>query len=357
MKSLKGREFQQIVQHLTRIAALLLLSAHVTAAKTMTVAADGSGDFTTMQNALAAVPDNSAERTILHIKPGTYQGQMILPKEKRNVSFEGEDALKTILTFGYNTNEVNPPAVNPRFKGTGVVILANDFRADKITFENTSGDHGQALALRVDGDRAVITNCRLLGWQDTLMLNNARQYLKDCYIEGRVDFIYGSGTVVFDNCRIHSKNGGFITAANTPQEKPYGFVFLQCRLTGDPNPWVDPATGQPPAGSRADAQTYLGRPWRPYGNVAFLNCQMGDHIRPAGWNNWDNAENEKTARYAEYNSRTLDETRPGGTVVTGQPVDVSRRVPWAKQLTAEEAAPYTLTNILGGWNPASLAGN
>ncbi|MDQ3813979.1 MAG: pectinesterase family protein [Armatimonadota bacterium] len=346
------RTIRQNWQSIVSVAALLL-GAGGAQAKTITVAADGSGDFKTVQEAIVAVPDNSAERTVIHLKPGTYQGQIILPKEKTNVSFEGEDVEKTVLTFSYNTNEENPPSVNQRYKGTGVVILGDDFRADKITFQNASGDHGQALALRIDGDRAIVHNCRLLGWQDTLMVNNGRQYFKDCYIEGRVDFIYGSGTAVFDNCQIHSKNGGYVTAASTPQEKPYGFVFLNCKLTGDPKPWIDPATGQPPAGRRADAKAYLGRPWRPYGNVAFINCQMGDHIRPEGWNNWGKVENEKTARYAEHGSRTLDAKLPDGTIIPGKPLDVSKRVPWARQLTTEEAAQYTLANIFGGWNPLS----
>ena len=167
-----------------------------------------------------------------------------------------------------------------------------------------------------------------------------------------MDFIYGSGTAVFDNCHIYSKNGGYVTAASTLQEKPYGFVCLNCKLTGDPNPWIDPATGQPNPKSRLGALAYLGRPWRPYAHVAFINCQMGDHIRPEGWHNWGKVENEKP-RYAEYNSRTLDAKLPDSTIVTGKPVDVSKRVPWSKQLTKDEAAQYTIAKIFGDWNPLS----
>src|SRR5438552_10540968 len=154
---------------LAGIAATLVCCccAVVAEAKTITVAADGGGDVKTMQEAIAAVPDKSPDRTVIHIKPGTYQGQIILPKSKSNVTFEGEDVEKSVLTFALNTNEPNPPEVQRQFKGTGVVILGDDFRAEKVTFQNTSGDHGQALALRIDGDRAVVKNCRLLGWQDT----------------------------------------------------------------------------------------------------------------------------------------------------------------------------------------------
>jgi pectinesterase len=310
--------------------------------KTIVVAADGSGDFKTVQEAIAAVPNAEPDRTIIHIKPGTYQGQIVEPKTKLNVTFEGEDVDKTILTFAENQRETASPGVLPKFRGTGVVILGDGFHADKITFENTSGNHGQALALRIDGDQAVLTNCKLLGWQDTLMINTGRIYFKDCYIAGRVDFIYGSATAVFDHCEIHSKNGGHVTAASTPQDHPYGFVFLNCNLTGDAIPWVSTTepTSQP---DKLTPKADLGRPWRPYASVTYITCQMGDHIKPEGWNNWGNASNEETARYAEYKC-------------TGPGADRSKRVAWSKELTDDEAAKFTIANILGGedgWNPQS----
>lgn len=234
--------------------------------------------------------------------------------------------------------------MQPHYKGIGTLILADDFSADGITFQNTSGDHGQALALRIDGDRAIIHNCRMLGWQDTLMVNDGRQYFKDCYIEGRVDFIYGSGTSIFDHCEIHSKNGGYVTAASTPRDHPFGFVFLECRLTGNAIPW-NPATTNPAATLPAKAPrklAMLGRPWRPYAAVAFIHCEMGDHIRSTGWNNWQKESNERTARYCEYNS-------------FGPGANPDARAKWAKQLTKQEAEGYTIAHILGGsdgWDPA-----
>jgi pectinesterase len=312
------------------------------------VAADGSGDFKTVQEAINAAPDNSDARVVIRIKPGTYHEQIIVLKTKSKLTLLGEDAVTTILNWNRNVNDPIPAAAD-KFN-PGVNVRADDFRGENLTMENTSGDHGQALALRVDSDRTVFENCRFLGWQDTVMVNNGRQYFKSCYIEGRVDFIYGSGTAVFENCHIHSKNGGYITAASTPQEKPYGFVFLNCKLTGDPNPWIDPATGKPNEKSRPGALAYLGRPWRPYGSVTFINTEMDDHIRPEGWHNWGKVENEATARYSEYKSKTLD----------GTPVDVSKRVVWAHQLTADEAAKYTIAGILGGadnWNPVATASN
>ncbi|HSV15259.1 MAG TPA: pectinesterase family protein, partial [Tepidisphaeraceae bacterium] len=225
------------------------------------VATDGSGDFKTIREAVAAAPDSSDERTVIHIKPGTYTGPLMVPKAKAKISFEGDDAATTILSYDRNINEQPPDNWPVKYKGIGVVVLGDDFHASKVTFTNVSGDHGQALALRLDGDRGVLENCRLIGWQDTLRLDDGRDYLKDCYIAGRVDFIYGSATAVFDHCEIHSRNGGFVTAANTPQDKPFGFVFMNCKLTGDAIAW-DPASTNPATTQKARVTPMadLGRP-------------------------------------------------------------------------------------------------
>ena len=303
------------------------------------VSADGSGTHTTISAAITAAPDNGTKPFTILIKPGKYEGQIIIPNNKRNVRFVGEELENTILTYGLNVQETNA-ATDLRFKGTGVIVLADDFRAENITFENTAGDHGQALALRVDGDRAGFKHCRLLGWQDTLMINNGRQYFTNCYVEGRVDFIYGSAATVFDRCEIHSKNGGHVTAANTPADHPFGFVFMNCKLTGDPNPWTN-AAGIP-ANINSAPKADLGRPWRPFASVTYLNCELGDHIKPQGWNNWRNPTNELTARFAEYNS-------------TGPGANLAARCKWAKQLTQAEAEKITVESVLSGndiWKPA-----
>jgi len=303
------------------------------------VSADGSGTHTTVQEAVDASPDSSAKPFTILIKPGKYDGQIIVPKTKRNLRFVGEETENTILSFGLNVFETDS-ATDPRFKGTGVIVLGDDFHSENITFQNSSGDHGQALALRVDGDRAVFRHCRMLGWQDTVMINNARQYFTNCYVEGRVDFIYGSAAAVFDHCEIHSKNGGHVTAANTPQDKPYGFVFMNCKLTGDPTPWPNPTNtvaAKPAKKPLAD----LGRPWRPYASVTYLNCEIGDHIKPGGWDNWRNPTNELTARFSEFNS-------------TGPGANPEKRFKWSKQLTKEEAGKITVESVLGGsdaWKP------
>lgn len=332
--------------------ALILWSVNVFAAKppgenpeatifrfNAVVAVDGSGTHTNLQAAIAAAPDNGTDTFTILIKPGTYAGPFVVPKGKNHLKFIGEATESTILTGSLNQNEPSSAGGRALYNNASTVVLGDDFRAENLTFQNTSGDHGQALALRADGDRAVFNHCRLLGWQDTLLVNNGRYYFTNCYVEGRVDFIYGSATAVFDRCEIHSKNGGHVTAANTPKDRAIGFVFMNCKLTGDPQPWTSPAgmpanTNQPPL---AD----LGRPWRPYASVTYLNCDLGAHIKPEGWNNWRNPTNELTARFGEYHS-------------TGPGANPAGRVKWAKQLTDDEAQAFTLEKILGGednWKP------
>lgn len=290
--------------------------------------------FKTVQEAVDAAPDDATKPYVILIKPGRYRWQQtLIPKSKRFIHLVGEDSASTVLSFHLNVYETIKQRPLELLEGISVIVQADDFQATNLTIENIAGDRGQALALRIDGDRAVVRNCRLLGWQDTLMVNNGRHYFRDCYIEGRVDFIYGSGTSVFEACEIRSKAGGYVTAASTPPEKPFGFVFLRCKLTGDNTPWEPNLKSRP---------AELGRPWRAHAAVAFIACAMGDHIKPTGWNNWGKPENEKTARYSEYKS-------------TGPGANPQARVPWSKQLTDAEAKAYTVQNILAGadkWSPA-----
>lgn len=327
-------------------AAVSLTMATVAGAKTIEVAADGSGEFKTVQEAIASIPDGNTERTVLHLHAGTYTGQIFLEKKKGPITFEGDGVDKTFTTYRYNTNEPNPPGVSRYYLGTAVVVLSDDFEAHGLTFKNDSGDHGQALALRVDGDRAVIAGCHLVGWQDTLMLNNGRMYFANDYIAGRVDFIYGSATAWFQDCEIHSRNGGHVTAASTPQDHPYGFVFDHCHLSGD-NIAFDPATTNPASTQkpRVTPGADLGRPWRPYASVTYLNCEMDAHIKPVGWNNWGRTSNEATARYSEYHS-----TGPGGAA--------DKRASWSHQLSEAQASQITVQSVLGGkdgWDPVAVA--
>ena len=294
--------------------------------KSITVALDGSGDFKTVQEAIDAAPTSNSDRTTIRIKPGTYVGLVVVPMSKPNVTLEGDDLTTTFISYALNVQDPIPSNVPPRMNGNGVIVLGDGFRAKNLTFRNSSGDHGQAMALRLQCDRASIVNCHLLGWQDTLLTYSGRHYFRDCHIEGRVDFIYGAATCFFENCEILSKNGGYVTAASTPEDHPYGYVFSHCKLIG---------------GGESPAPTYLGRPWRPFASVTFVDCEMGDHIRPEGWHNWGKESNEKTARYREYKC-------------TGPGADRSQRAPWTRELSDEEARKYTIENILKGddnWDP------
>jgi pectinesterase len=296
------------------------------------VSIDGSGTHTNVQSAIAAAPDNGTNAFTILIKAGVYEGPVMIPKEKRHLRLVGEEVENTVLTWPYNVNE--PQSSNTFKFNPGVIVLGDDFQARNLTIQNTAGDRGQALAMMVNADRAAFEGCRLLGWQDTLMVNHGYHYFTNCYIAGRVDFIYGSATAVFDHCEIHSKNGGYVTAASTPADREYGFVFLDCKLTGDEAAWVDPKAVSP-AKSAKKRQAYLGRPWRANASVTFIRCEMEAHLRPEGWHNWGNITNETTARYAEYGS-------------TGPGANPSARVTWAKALTEAEAKVYTVGNILKG---------
>jgi pectinesterase len=204
-------------------------------------------------------------------------------------------------------------------------VYGNDFQARNISFSNQAGyNAGQAVALRVEGNRASFINCRMLGFQDVLFLsgNGVKQYFKDCYIEGTTDFIFGAATALFENCHIHSKKNSHVTAAATNSIIPFGFVFKNCKLTAD----------------SLINKVSLGRPWTPTASVIYMNCWLGAHIIDEGWNNWKNPANEATVRYFEYNSK-------------GPGANLSKRVAWSKQLTDEQANVLTTEKILGKWRP------
>lgn len=311
------------------VSLMMLITLSVKAADyNFVVAQDGSGDFTTVQAAINAVPDyRKAGPTLIYIKKGIYKEKIVIAESKQNVQLIGEDG--AVLTYDDYAQKPNVFGEGKGTSGSGsIYIFGPDFMAENITFENTSGPVGQAVACHVAGDRAVFRRCRFLGFQDTLYTfgENTREYYEDCYIEGTVDFIFGKATAVFNRCELRSKRtGGFLTAPATPQGSNYGYVFYDCKLTADEG--VE-------AGS-----VWLSRPWRPYGKTVFIRCEMGQHIRPEGWNNWGKTDNERTAYYAEYQCY-------------GKGADASRRVAWSHQL--KDANAYVMTNILkgaDGWNP------
>ncbi len=278
------------------------------AAQKFIVATDGSGDFRTVQQALDHVPDNNNKPILIQIKPGIYQEQIRVAAGKRHITLRGEDPQKTILTFKLSALQ----AGNTRL-AFSTLVNGDHFRAENITFENTFGTGSQAVALFVDAERASFENCRFLAWQDTLFVNGSQHHFKNCYIEGHVDFIFGTASAVFEDCTIHSKGQGYVTAHyRLSNGENTGFVFLRCRLTGS-----DTGNG-----------VYLGRPWRPYARVVFIDCWLGPHIRPEGWDNWRDPAREKTAWFGEYKSK-------------GPGANPKARVAWSRQLTAGDAAEFS----------------
>lgn len=287
-----------------------------------TVAKDGTGDYKYIQDAIDAMRVFPLQPITLYIKNGVYNEKIELPANNTDVTFVGESVEKTIITF----NDYSGRGKLNTFTSPTAKISGNRFVAENITFANSAGPVGQALALYVDADKAVFKNCRFLGNQDTIYASgeNSRQLFIGCYIEGTTDFIFGPSTAVFQNCTIKAKSNSFITAANTTPGKKFGFVFLDCKIYAD--------TGV--------TKVLLGRPWRAASKTVFLRCELPKQIGAEGWNNWGNAENEKTAYYAEYKN-------------TGEGAATNGRVAWSKQLTDKEAASYTLENIFANCNAAA----
>lgn len=284
------------------------------------VAADGSGNVKTIKEAIDKVPENNKKRFVILIKPGTYKEQIRIPAAKPYISFVGTDPAKTVLTFNISNKDAGSTSA-----AYATYIGGHDFYAENITFENSFGTGSQAVAVLVEADRAVFKNCRFLGWQDTLYAKNGRQYYLDCYIEGNVDFIFGQAAAVFENCEIHSKGDGYLTAPmRFAADEPSGFVFIKSKLTSE----------------NTSKGIYLGRPWRDYGRTVFIETQMEAQIRPEGWHNWLPGR-EKTAFLAEYKS-------------TGKGANSAARVPWSHQLAEAEAKAFSTENFLkgkDGWDP------
>ncbi|MGY5251687.1 pectinesterase family protein [Sphingobacterium spiritivorum] len=289
------------------------------------VAQDGSGQFKTVQEALNAVPDFRKTVTTIYIKNGIYKEKLILAGSKQNVRLIGEQVEKTILTYDDFAQRKNTFGEEKGTSGSSSVYLYGDgFVAENITFQNSAGPVGQAVAVWVASDRAVFSNCRFLGFQDTLYTygKGSRQYYYNCYIEGTVDYIFGSSTAWFEECELYCKNSGYITAASTPDTVAYGYVFNKCRVTGD----------------KDTKRFYLGRPWRPYAKVIFMNTQLPAFIVSEGWHNWGKESNEQTVLYAEYNN-------------TGAGSLSQNRVKWSHQLSEDEAKKVTLEAVFKDWNP------
>lgn len=295
---------------------------------TIVVARDGTGEFRNVAEALEVCRAFMDYHKVIYVKKGTYKEKIVVPQWLTNIEILGEDRDNTVITYDDHAN-IKLPGTDRgmgTFRTYTIKVQGSGITFRNITIENNSPRMGQAVALHTEGDRIILVNCRLLGHQDTVYTGTVgtRLLFKDCYIEGTTDFIFGPATAWFEDCEIHSKANSYITAASTPKEQPYGYVFNRCRLTAD----------------TAVTKVYLGRPWRDYGYTLFMNCELGCHIRPEGWHHWQK-EREQTARYAEYNNH-------------GAGAETSKRVAWSRQLTKKEAGKITMSAVFGvnnEWTP------
>lgn len=295
---------------------------------TLFVARDGTGEFRNINEAIEVCRAFMEYHKVIFVKKGTYKEKLVIPQWLTNIEICGEDRDNTIITWDDHANIFYAPTGKGMgtFRTFTLKIQGSKITLKNITVENNSARLGQAVALHTEGDRLTFINCRFLGHQDTIYTGNAktRLFFKDCYIEGTTDFIFGPSTAWFEGCDIFCKANSYITAASTPQDVPFGYIFNNCRITCDKG--VD--------------KVYLGRPWRDYGYTLFMNCELPREIRPEGWHQW-RPEAVKTARYMEYNNR-------------GEGAATDQRVPWSRQLTKKEAQQITLERVFtinDNWNP------
>ena len=302
---------------------------------TLVVSRDGTGEFRNIGEAIEVCRAFMEYHKVIYVKKGTYKEKLVIPQWLTNIEICGEDRDQTVITWDDHANikaDITPlTAEGPvqkigTFRTFTLKIQGSKITLKNITIENNSARLGQAVALHTEGDRLTFINCRFLGHQDTIYTGNAQTRLlfQNCYIEGTTDFIFGPSTAWFEGCQIFCKADSYITAASTPKESPYGYIFNNCTITCDQNV----------------SKVYLGRPWRDYGYTLFMNCDLPRQIRPEGWHQW-RPEAVKTARYMEYNNH-------GEGAATGQ------RVAWSRQLTKKEAQQITMERVFSindNWNP------
>ncbi len=306
--------------------------------------------FPTIQNALDHHPfAGPGGRVFIEIAPGTYHERIIVTQNHRNVTLigTGERPEDTVIT-----NSLNAKTAGGTFFTETAEINGEGFEADNLTFENTAGNTGQAVAAAVRSDRSVFKKVRFLGHQDTLFADYGRQYYVDCFITGGVDYIFGNAAAVFDHSEMQSNGPGSVTAqSRTDPNQPTGYVILNSRITSaiEPAPPMDLNTPGAKSTAAAKNTILLGRPWRPYGRVVYIDDELPANLNPAGWNNWGKPSNEATAWFAEYGSTGPSAIQPGA---------ASTRAAWAHTLTAREVKEFLPEKFLAGadhWDAMAAA--
>lgn len=295
---------------------------------TIVVARDGTGQFRTVDEAIEVCRAFMEYHKVIFVKRGIYKEKLVVPQWLTNIEICGEDRDQTIITYDDHAN-IRIPGTDRKmgtFRTYTIKVQGSHITFKDITIENNAAKLGQAVALHTEGDCLTFINCRFLGNQDTIYTGNpgSRLYFQNCYIEGTTDFIFGPATAWFEQCHIFCKQKSYITAASTPKDQPYGYVFNKCTIRA----------------AEGVEKLYLGRPWRDYGYTLFMNCDLCKEIRPEGWHHWEE-HREKTARYMEYNN-------------FGEGAATDKRVSWSRQLSKKEAATITLENVFNmssNWLP------
>lgn len=296
------------------------------------VAKDGSGDFFTVGEAVAAIPDFCSDTTSVVVCEGLYREKVAIPSTKRNATLRGRG--RVVISWDDYASKIGPTGHPTGTSGSSTLYFGGDhWLVENLTFENSAGRVGQAVAVQCLGTDLRFVGCRFLGNQDTLYLHgagnrdgqtvsdNACCFFEECYIEGTTDFIFGSAGALFERCEIRSKADSYITAASTCQGQPAGFLFVECDLTAD----------------EGVTACYLGRPWRDHAQTCFLRCNLGAHIRPEGWHDWNKPRAHKTVRYGEYACK-------------GPGASTAERASWSRQLSEKQAA--RLLGDFGRWAAA-----
>lgn len=335
------------------LATLLLATfsyaqdVHVRVSPDVKTGIEATREFPTIQMALdhhpfpGIGPNGKPGRVFIEIAPGIYPQRIIVTQNHPDVTLVGMGKSPSDVVI---TNSLNAKQAGGTFFTETVQINGPGFEADNITFENAAGNTGQAVAVAVRADRAIFKRCRFLGHQDTLFADYGRQYYVDSYIEGGVDFIFGNAAAVFDHTEIHAKAPGYLTAqSRTSPEQKTGYVILNSRVTSS---IAHSGSAAPSKETGSKEVTSLGRPWRPYSRVVYINTELSADVTPEGWNTWGKTAAETKAYYAEFHS-------------TGPGANPTARAPWSHQLTAAQARQYEPSIFLSGsdrWNPEAEAG-
>ncbi|KAG9135087.1 hypothetical protein Leryth_011586 [Lithospermum erythrorhizon] len=270
----------------------------------------GQGDYKRIQEAIDAVPSNNSELFFIWIKPGIYREKVVVPVDKPFITLSGTEASDTVITWN-DSGDI--------FESPTLTILATDFIARYLTIQNTHGNTGKAVALRVSGDKAAFYGCRITSYQDTLLDDAGRHYYSNCYIEGAVDFIFGNAASLYERCHLHSiaeESGAMMAQKRESPLENTAFIFLGGKITG--------------VGS-----TFLGRAWGAYSRVVFALTYMSGVVKPEGWNDWGDSSKQRSVYYGEYKC-------------SGPGANRSKRVTWSKSLTKDEAAPFLTKGMIGG---------